>query len=156
MSKTMSRNLPTNISVLQSLSIALDANRKKGNMEKDLDAMLFGGSAPVRRRQPAEQAKPTEQSKPTEQPKPADPKPQPSSNVPIVPSNQQKPGPVNPPSDPNKNKPVNPSTDVNKSTDSGKNVNPNQGGTGGTITISGGKQVVVPPPNKNIITNKQK
>ncbi len=32
----------------------LDANRKKGNFEKDLDAMLFGGfGAPPPRRRPA-------------------------------------------------------------------------------------------------------
>lgn len=36
-------------------TLGLDANRKKGAFEKDLDAMLFGGGpAPVRRRKPAE------------------------------------------------------------------------------------------------------
>lgn len=64
-----------------------------------------------------------------------------------MPSGQQKPGPVNP---------SKPATDVNKSTDSGKNVPPNQGGKDATINISGGKQVVVPGPSKPVVTNKPK
>jgi hypothetical protein len=39
---------------------ALDANRKRGNFEKDLDAMLFGGfGAPPPRRRPAAEIKAT-------------------------------------------------------------------------------------------------
>jgi outer membrane biosynthesis protein TonB len=145
-----------NIRVLFHPSLALDANRKKGNFEKDLDAMLFGGfGAPPPRRRQAPETKPTEQGKPAEQPKPVDPKPQPTINVPVVPANQTKPNqqPVNPPSDAAKKLPVN-TTDVNKSTDSGKNANQGQGGNT-AIIISGAKVTVNPNKSNSNLNNKK-
>lgn len=106
--------------------------------------MLFGGGfgAPPPRRRPAAEPKSTEQGKSAEQTKPADPKPQPSTNVPIVPVNQAKPVQpvVNPQTDAGKIKTG--SGDVNKSTDSGKNINQNQGSKEVTVIISGGAKVV--------------
>ncbi len=107
--------------------------------------MLFGGGfgAPPPRRRPAAETKPTEQGKPVEQPKPADPKTQPSTNVPTVPSTQPKPvQPVlNPPSDAGKTKPV--SGEVNRSSDSGKNIVQTQESKEVTVVISGGAKVVI-------------
>jgi hypothetical protein len=135
---------PKSVSVAIYFTAALDANRKRGNFEKDLDAMLFGGlGGPPPRRRPAAETKPTEQGKPAEQPKPVDPKTQPSTNVPIVPSNQPKPVQpvVNPPSDAGKTKPI--SGEVNRSTDSGKNINQYQESKEVTVVISGGAKVVI-------------
>lgn len=52
-------------------SLGFAADKKRGNFEKDLDAMLFGGfGAPPPRRRPASENKPAEQVKSAEQPKP--------------------------------------------------------------------------------------
>ena len=53
------------------ISLGFAADKKKGNFEKDLDAMLFGGfGAPPPRRRPASENKPAEQVKSTEPLKP--------------------------------------------------------------------------------------
>jgi hypothetical protein len=163
------------IRVTLEIILGLDANRKKGNFEKDLDDMLFGGfGAPPPRRRPAAETKPAEQSKPVVQPG------QPT-NVPTVPAtNTSKPTQpvvneaaknlaalikpeVTPKTSPPKNPIIStkPSTDVNKSTDSGKNVNTSgQGGQGGqgqggsTINIIG-KVVVTPGSKPAVITNRK-
>jgi hypothetical protein len=71
----MRPNQSMNIKVNTILKSELDADRKKGNFEKDLDSMLFGGMgpAPVRRRATGQtpEAKTAEQPKSVEQPKPA-------------------------------------------------------------------------------------
>ena len=65
----------------------MDANRKRGAMEKNLDDMLFGGGMPAPRRRRKEADAPADKPKePTDKPKEPEskPSPLPESNKPAV------------------------------------------------------------------------
>ena len=85
----------------------MDANRKRGAMEKSLDDMLFGGGMPAPRRRKNVADAPTD--------KPKDSKPSPPKDSKPTPPKESKPTPI-----PEPNKPA-----VNKSSDS---VNRSEGG----------------------------
>ena len=93
----------------------MDANRKRGAMEKSLDDMLFGGGMPAPRRRKNVADAPTDKPKDSKPSPPKDSKPSPPKDSKPTPPKESKPTPILEP-----NKPA-----VNKSSDS---VNRSEGG----------------------------